>query len=97
MYSQLKPQRQLQLTKKTVVDSVSGVICASVDLALGYTEACSSGDLLQTPKGGATAAKEGSLIGVTVDTSSGLTMLALSGAEEGEEDAAVLDLTVDVS
>lgn len=72
------------------------MICASADLELGYTEACLSGDLLAKPEGGAAAAKEGSLAGVAVDTSSGLTTLALSGAKEGEEDAAVLDLTVDV-
>lgn len=79
------------------MESVSGVICASADPALGYTEACLSGDLLAAPKGGAAAAGKGSLVGVTADASSGLTTLALAGAEEGEGDAAVLDLTVDVS
>lgn len=85
-----------------MVHSTSGVICASVDPALGETEACSpstAGLLLRTPGGAdhaAEAAAEGSLAGVAADTSSGLRILALSGAAEGEEDAAVLDLTNEV-
>lgn len=77
------------------MDAVSGVICASVDPALGYTEACSSaaaaGGLVST-----TLPADAQLTGVTVDASSGLRTVALAGAEEGEEDAAVLDLTADV-
>lgn len=82
--------------------STGGVICAAVDPALGDTEACSpstAGLLLRTPKGAdhaGKAAAEGSLVGVAADTSSGLRTLVLSGAAEGEEDAAVLDLTVEV-
>ncbi|CAM9772286.1 unnamed protein product, partial [Hapterophycus canaliculatus] len=80
-----------------VVDAVSGVICAAVDPALGYTEACSS------PAAGSSGlavalpadAGDAQVPGVTVDTSSGLRTAALAGAEEGEEDAAVLDLTAE--
>lgn len=85
-----------------MVHSTSDVICAAVDPALGGTEACSpstAGLLLRTPKGAdfaGKAAQEGSLVGVTADTSSGLRTLILSGAAEGEEDAAVLDLTAEV-
>lgn len=85
-----------------MVHSTSDVICAAVDPALGGTEACSpstAGLLLGTPKGAEHAGKaaaEGSLVGVTADTSSGLLTLVLSGGAEGEEDAAVLDLTAEV-
>lgn len=79
------------------------MICASVDPALGGTEACSPSTagplLLSTPKGAdhaGKAAEEGALVGVTADTSSGLRTLVLSGAAEGEEGAAVLDLTAEV-
>lgn len=80
------------------MDAVSGVICAAVDPALGYTEACSSsGGLLAVAPAEAALGEGSSPTGVTVDTSSGLRTLVLSGAGEGEKDAAVLDLTVDVS
>ncbi|CAN0537028.1 unnamed protein product, partial [Ectocarpus sp. 12 AP-2014] len=79
-----------------VVDAVSGVICAAVDPALGNTEACSSsGGLLEVAPADAALGEGSSPTGVTVDTSSGLRTLVLSGADTGEEDAAVLDLTVD--
>ncbi|CAB1119967.1 unnamed protein product [Ectocarpus sp. CCAP 1310/34] len=83
-------------TSFDVVDAVSGVICAAVDPALGYTEACSSsGGLLEVASADAALGEGSSPTGVTVDTSSGLRTLVLSGADAGEEDAAVLDLTVD--
>eukprot|EP00752_Nemacystus_decipiens_P016253 g14533.t1 len=84
-----------------VVHSTSDVICAAVDPALGGTEACSpstAGLLVRTPEGAehaGRAAEDGSLVGVTADTSTGLRTLVLSGAAEGEEDAAVLDLTAE--
>lgn len=68
-----------------------------MDPALGYTEACSSSAAAGLPLGRSTAAaEEGSLVGVDVDSSNGLRTLVLSGAGEGEEDAAVLDLTLEV-
>lgn len=99
-HSPVSPRASHHFHLSSVVEAVGrngGVVCASLDSTLLYSEACAGAHLAMPTADPADplwakASRMGP--GVVVDSSSGLKTLTLSKGDEGEE--AVLDMSVEV-